>query len=88
MERSRRGTSAKLIIKGEKTKRPAEWKKFLTNDENKEQFIEVILKVWSSDLMAPKLVNRRSIMICAGRAYLLNFEDGKRRRERRLSICI
>ena len=78
MERSRRGTSAKLIIKGENTKRPADRKKFLTNDENKEQFIEVILKVWSSELIAPKLVNRKIIMICAGRAYPLNSEDGKK----------
>ena len=79
MERSRRGTSAKLIIKGENTKRRADWKKFLTNDENKEHFIEVILKVWSSDLIAPKLVNRKIIMICAGRAYLLNCDDGKKK---------
>ena len=64
MERSRRGTSAKLIIKGENTKRPADWKKFLTNDENNEQFIEVILKVLNSDLVASKLVNRKIIMIC------------------------
>ena len=88
MERSGRGRSAKLIIKGENSKRPADWKKFLTNDENKEQFIDVILKVWSSDLIAPKLVNRKIIMICAGRADLLNSEDEKRRRGRRLSICI
>ena len=36
IEGSRRGTSAKLIIKGENTKRPADWKKLITNDENKE----------------------------------------------------
>ena len=58
MERSRRGTSAKLIIKGENTKCPANKKKFLTNNENKEQFIEVILKVGICDLIAAKLVNR------------------------------
>ena len=66
------------MIKGENTKRPADWKKFLTNDENKEQFIEVILKVWSSDLIAPKLVNSKIVMIFAGRAYLLISEDGKK----------
>ena len=57
MERARRGSSPKLIIKGENTRRPLDWKMFLKNDENKQQLTEVILKVWSSDLVAATLLN-------------------------------
>ena len=78
MERDGRGTSSKLIIKGENTKRPADWKKFLANDENKQQFIEVILKVWSSDVVAPKLLNRKIVMTCGEKAFLLTSENGKK----------
>eukprot|EP00794_Sanderia_malayensis_P021335 gene21335-23410_t len=78
MERARRGTSAKLIIKGENTKRPADWKKFLTGEGNKQQYIEIILKVWSSDLVAAELLNRKFILICNRKAYLLTSEDGRK----------
>lgn len=44
-ERSRRGSGEKYIIQGEKTKRPADWKAFLSNDSNKQQFIQVTLFV-------------------------------------------
>ena len=42
MERKRRGDGEKLIIKGPSTKRPRDWKKFLTNSENKQQFINLL----------------------------------------------
>ena len=35
MERRRRGSEDKLIIKGANTKKPKCWKEFLSNDENK-----------------------------------------------------
>ena len=78
MERARRGSPPKLIIKGENTRRSANWTKFQKNDENKQQFIEVILKVWSSDLVGAKLLNRKIVMICSEKAFLLAFEDSKR----------
>ena len=78
MERDGRGTSSKLIIKGENTKRPADWKKFLTDDENKQQFIEVILKVWSSDVAAPKLLNRKIVMTFGEKAFHLTSEKRKK----------
>ena len=43
VERLRRGSAAKLIVGGENTKKPKEWKSFLTNNENKKQLIEVLL---------------------------------------------
>jgi hypothetical protein len=36
VERTRRGCGEKLIVGGGKTRRPKDWKSFLTNDENKE----------------------------------------------------
>ena len=77
MERKRRGCAEKLIIKGENTKKPADWKKFLTNDQNKKQFIEILLTVWSSDRFADKLKGRSVTLICEGRAYCLSSEDGR-----------
>ena len=41
--------SEKLLIKGEMTKKPKDWKVFLSNDDNKKQLIQVILNTWSSD---------------------------------------
>ncbi|KAL5014823.1 hypothetical protein ScPMuIL_000962 [Solemya velum] len=76
MERRRRGTSEKLLIRGEKTKRPPDWKAFLTNDENKQQFINLLLKEWSTDQYAPMLKDRKVVLVCNGEAYLLTSTDG------------
>lgn len=35
MERLRRDTGTKLILKDKNTEKPADWKSFLFNDENK-----------------------------------------------------
>ena len=35
LERKRRGSGEKLILKGKKTKKPCDWKSFLTNSEKK-----------------------------------------------------
>lgn len=75
MERKRRGTGDKIIVKGENTKRPADWKTFLSNDENKKQFTQVLLDVWSKDENAPKYKNRKIILICEGEAFLLQSPD-------------
>lgn len=76
MERQRRGCGQKLIIKGENTKRPADWKQFLANDENKQQFIALLTRLWSEDAYARKLHGRQVIITCEGTAYLLTSEDG------------
>ena len=41
VERNRRGCGEKLIVRGEKTRRPKDWKDFLTNDENNAQLIRL-----------------------------------------------
>lgn len=57
-ERTRRGCAEKMMIKGGKTKRPSDWKQFLTNDENKKQLIQVLLDVWSKHDMAKSRAKR------------------------------
>lgn len=76
MERSRRGCGEKRIVQGENTRRPDNWKDFLTNDENKQQLVRLLLKVWSSQDCAPKLRDKEVIAICEGKAYRLT-SDGK-----------
>ena len=77
MERKRRGTGDKIIVKGDSTKRPPDWKHFLSNDENKQQFIQILLDVWSKDSFAPRLKNRHVILTCEEEAFLLRSEDGE-----------
>ena len=69
MDRERRGCGDKIIVKGESTKKPSDWKAFLGNDENKKQFIRLISKVWSHHSYASKLVERKVILVCEGVAY-------------------
>ena len=57
-ERTWRGCAEKMMIKGGKTKRPSDWKQFLTNDENKKQLIQVLLDVWSKHDMAKSRAKR------------------------------
>ena len=58
MERMRRGCGEKMLIKGEKTRKPSDWKTFLSNAENKKQLIALLLAVWGSDNFAQKLQSR------------------------------
>jgi len=39
VERISRGCGEKLIVSGEKTKKPKDWNLFLTNDDNKKQLV-------------------------------------------------
>ena len=54
-ERIRRGVSQRYIIEGPATKRPPDLKLFLSNDDNKKQLCELVLKVWSSPECSVKL---------------------------------
>ena len=78
MEREQRGSrsSEKLIIGGQLTQRPADWKDFLMNNENKSQFAHVMNEVWCSDAFAHKLQNRKIVPVVQGLVYLLEGEDG------------
>ena len=52
MESNRRGSSEKLLLQGENTKKPADWKAFLTNEGNKKQLVHVLLNAWDNDAYA------------------------------------
>ena len=78
MEREQRGSrsSEKLIIGGQLTQRPADWKDFLMNNENKSKLVHVMNEVWCSDDFAHKLQNRKIVSVVQGHVYLLEGEDG------------
>ena len=76
MERKRRGCSEKLIVTTENTKKPPDWKTFLANEENKEQLIELLCRVWSTDNFAPKLLGKNVITISDGHAFHITSYDG------------
>ena len=76
MESKRRGTSDKIILSGENTKRPGDWAQFLANDENKSQFVNLLLQVRSQDSQAAKLVGINVVLVCEGKAYQLTSADG------------
>ena len=59
MERMSRGDSEKLILKGENTKKPADWKRFLSHDENKKQLIQMLCRVWEGDNYSAKLQGKK-----------------------------
>ena len=69
MERQRRGTADKIILAGESTKRPGDWTRFLSNDENKTQFAKLIHRVWSKDSHAARLKDRHIIFVSEGKAH-------------------
>jgi hypothetical protein len=76
MERKRRGCSEKLIVTGENTKKPPDWKTFLVNEENKNQLIELLCRVWSTDNFAPKPLGKNVITISDGHAFHITSYDG------------
>ena len=75
VERRRRGCGDKLVLQGEMTKRPTDWKTFLTNDENKVQLIKLILRVWSDDEVAARYQNRNVVVISEGHGYCLEADE-------------
>ena len=76
MERKRRGCSEKLIVTGENTKKPPDWKTFLVNEENKNQLIVLLCRVWSTDNFAPKPLGKNVITISDGHAFHITSYDG------------
>ena len=54
-ERVRRGCREQFILKGSVTRKTKDFKAFLTNDENKREFCEVLLQVWSSSAAVSRL---------------------------------
>ena len=76
MEMNRRGSIERLLLQGENTKKPADWKTFLTNEDNKKQLVQVVVNAWDGDVYANKLQGRRVVLICEGEVYLYTSLDG------------
>lgn len=66
----------KIIVQGEMTKKPADWREFLANDENKIQLIRIMLKVWNSNSFAAHIDSKQVTLTCEGQAYQLTTRDG------------
>ena len=75
-ERMRRGESEKLLIIGTKTGRPADFKTFLNNSENKTQLFKVMLKTWTTKTAAPHLKDRSVFLIVERVSHKLTSDDG------------
>ena len=68
-ERLRRGCSEQLLISGPATRRPKDFKIFLSIDENKKQLCDLIKEVWGSQLAASRLEKTQSsVLVVNGKA--------------------
>ena len=61
LERRLRGCGEKFLLSGPSMKRPADWKGFLSNNENKQQLANILVKVWSEDSFVSHLKDRQVI---------------------------
>ena len=77
IESEQHGSSEKFdhLIGGQLNTRPADWKDFLMNSENKSQLVAVMNEVWYSDAFAHKLQNRKIASVVQGNFYLLESDD-------------
>ena len=53
----------------------ADWKNFLTNNENKEQLIDVMSRVWSEEEFRQKMEEKNVILIKQGEAFKLTSNE-------------
>ena len=71
-ERSRRGSCQRYIIDGPSTRKPAEFKLFLANEDKKKQLCDLLLRVWGSNKAASRLnKSGMSFVVMDGKAYQL-----------------
>ena len=76
IERKRRRSDKAHLIKGPLTKVPRNWKSFLSSEENKQNFIKFLLTEWKKDIYAPKLLNRRVLMVCEDQCFCFSSSNG------------
>ncbi|KAK3735621.1 hypothetical protein QZH41_007397 [Actinostola sp. cb2023] len=88
VERSRRGTSAPHLVRGPLTKVPRDWKKFLSNGENKRRLSNFLLEEWKNDRFAEKLQGREVVVVCEEKAVCLtSVNDQQTVSEEMLELC-
>ena len=71
-ERIRRGCSQKYIVHGPLTRKPTDFKLFLQNDSNKQQFFQLMLEVAKTNDASDRIAKcGTAIIIVDGKAYQL-----------------
>ncbi|XP_049337187.1 uncharacterized protein LOC111196954 [Astyanax mexicanus] len=77
-ERVRRGSTENFIIGGPHTHKPCDFKCFLSNEVNKKQLCDLLLKVWGSNEAASRLEKCKRAVVCVdGRSYDLTSTNGQ-----------
>ncbi|KAK3700755.1 hypothetical protein QZH41_010937 [Actinostola sp. cb2023] len=76
-ERLRRGFSQRYIVEGPATRKPADFKLFLANENNKTQLCKLLLRVWGSKAAASRLDKcGKAVVVVEGKAYQLDSSNG------------
>ena len=75
LERMRRGSSQTLVVAWTVNKNPRDWKSFLSNDENKRNFINLLLQLWEDDKYAEQLKDREIMFASAEQCTRLTSSD-------------
>ena len=66
----KRGCGEQFILVGSATRKPKDFKAFLTNDANKKQLHEVLLKVWENPAAVSRLqISTDAVIIVEGTAH-------------------
>ena len=77
-ERLRRGCGEQFLLDGSVTRKPEDFKEFLTNDENKRELCKLILDVWSGSSAATHLQKCNSvILVVDSKAHKLDARNGQ-----------
>ena len=77
-ERLRRGCSQRHIVSGPATRKPADFKLFLANEDNKIQLCKLLLTVWSSPTAEASLKHcNTAILIVEGKAFQFTYIKNK-----------
>ena len=71
----RRVCSEKLILEGVNQRKPADFKVFLQNNENKQQLFRLMYRVWQSNEASKRIAGKNRIFIVDGIAHQLT-SDG------------
>ena len=75
-ERQRRGCGEQFILDGSETRKPKDFKTFLTNDANKRHLCEVLLKLWGRPVATSRLQKcTDTVIIVEGTAHRLQYSN-------------
>ena len=74
LERKRRGTAPSRILSGPNMLKPSSMSAFLSNDQNKEQFSKLMLKLWTNENMVKKLDDRCVLLVVNGSAHEIKLD--------------